>query len=515
MPHAILTTKLSPPPPRARLAARERVVRLLEDGVRHRLTLVSAPAGYGKTTALTAWLARTRHSVAWLSLDQGDNAPRRLLRHLVATLQQRDDSLRELGDFVGEDLEAALITVVNDIALNEAPLVLVLDDLHDVQNERVMELLRFLLDHAPAQLRLLVATRVDPPLPLARLRVADELSEVRSEELRFTDDEAAELLASLDLRLPEEDVRELVLRTEGWAAGLQLAALSLQGREDARAFIGLFAGTDRFVLAYLTEEVLMRQPQPVQDFLLLSAVLESFDTELAAAVTGLREAGARIAELLRRNLFLVPLDAEGRRFRYHAFFRDLLLHRLLEARPDLVPELHRRAAATFEARGDVREQLRHCWLAGDVHRAAALLEGLDRGAAVRAEALRALDEAEGGQPLADLLERLAARGTTPALRGRILEVLEDDPGDTEETAAGRPEPRSDRGPAGQAAPEPLSERELEVLLLIAAGLANKQIARRLDISLNTVKTHAKNVYAKLAVSSRTEAAARAHELGLV
>ncbi|MEJ2289606.1 MAG: ATP-dependent transcriptional regulator, partial [Deinococcales bacterium] len=340
MTSAILTTKLRPPPPREDRAPRGRLQERLEAGTAGRLTLGSAPAGYGKTTALASWAATTSKPVAWLSLDEADNAPQRFLRHLVAALQRRDETLRELGDFVGEDLEAALITVVNDVADNAEPLVLVLDDYHVLHVERVHELVRFLLDHAPQPLRLILATRTDPPLPLARLRVAHALSEVRTDELRFTVEEAGTMLAGQGLVLAPDDVADLTLRTEGWPAGLHLAALSLRGKSDPHAFIGFFTGTDRFVLEYLTEEVLTRQPTDVQDFLLLTSVLDELDAELAGAVTHAPDAQAMLERIERHNLFLVPLDSQRRRFRYHTFFQDLLQHRLRSARPDLPAELH-------------------------------------------------------------------------------------------------------------------------------------------------------------------------------
>jgi len=482
--NAVLITKLRPPPARPGDTPRPRLLARLDSGTERRVTLVSAPAGYGKTTALADWVAHGSASAAWLSLDEPDNAPQRFLRHLVAAMQRRDASLRELGDFVGEDLEAALITVVNDLAANEAPLCLVLDDYHCIAAQRVHELVGFLIAHAPPQLRLVIAGRNDPPLPLARLRVAQALTEVRADELRFTVAEARSLLERQGLRLAAADVEELTLRTEGWPAGLHLAALSLRGRSDPHAFIPFFTGTDRFVLEYLTEEVLLRQPAEVQDFLLMTSVLDTFDAELAGAVAGLGGAGdaaAMLDRIERDNLFLVPLDGQHRSLRYHAFFQDLLQHRLRTARPDLPARLHRRAADALEARGQPEEALRHARLAADEVRARRLEVFLERL-----------------QPAAEALEAQALDAGGP------------DPG------------RSDRGtsasaaasPAADPALEPLTERELEVLRLIAAGLANKQIARRLDLSLNTVKTHARNVYAKLGVGSRTQAAARARDLGL-
>lgn len=493
--NVILTTKLIPPPVPSGRTPRPRLLERLERGAERRLTLVSAPAGYGKTTALTSWAEGAPLPVAWLSLDQADNAPGRFLGHLVAALQRRDATLEQLGDLVSDlvggapaesasddDLEAVLITVVNDLAANEGPLALVLDDYHWIVSERVHELVRFLLEHAPAQLRLVISSRTDPPFPLARLRVAQALTEIRAEELRFTADEAGALLARQGLRLSDADVAELTLRTEGWPAGLHLAALSLRGRDDPHAFIAFFTGIDRFVLDYLTEEVLLRQPAEVQDFLLMTSVLERFDADLAAAVTGAPDAAAMLRRIERDNLFLVPLDRSRRSYRYHAFFQDLLQHRLRGARPDLPARLHDRAAEALESRGDLDGAIEHAVLAGDD---------------ARADRLR------------------AAASTGPPGEGGADEGREGPAGELQGTRAGAAGSAAERSAAG-AGPtaEPLTERETEVLRLIAAGLANKQIARRLDLSLNTVKTHSRNIYAKLGVGSRTRAAARARELGL-
>lgn len=501
----LLLTKLHPPPVRASHLARERLLRRLDEALAHRLTLVAAPAGYGKTTLLTGWLAERAPTYAWLSLDEGDNALERFLRHLVAALQEVDPTLEALGDFVGEDgadVGAVTTTLLNDLLENEEPLLLVLDDYHLIENPDVHRALAVLITQAPPLFHTLISTRTDPPLPLARWRAGGDLVEIRGEDLRFGAAEARELLFRLGLDLTPSEADALTLRTEGWAAGLHLAALSLRGRgrpSEVRDLIERFTGSDRFVLDYLTEEVLMRQPQPWQDFLLLSSVLDSFSADLAAAVTGFENAQELIDELGRDDVFLVPLDEERDWYRYHGLFRDLLRYRLESARPDMIPRLHRLASDWFAADRHPADALRHALLAGDYPRGAAVLEAHPRGARARRAVLDFLGEPDEGASLDALLERAVAAGIALEQRGRLFELLEDD--DVAATAPGWL--------------EPLSDRESEVLELIAAGLSNKGIAERLGISPNTVKTHARNAYEKLNVRSRTEAVRRARELGLV
>ena len=336
----MLATKLYLPPPRPGLVPRPRLLERLAEGMDRKLVLVCTPAGFGKTTLLAEWARRSQRPVAWLSLDAGDNDPARFWRHVAAAL---DGVLPGLADQVGarlRDLEAAspqavVTMLVNDLADAAEELVLVLDDYHLIQAPPVHESVGFLLEHLPPSLRLMVASRADPPLPLARLRARGELVELRAAELRFTAEEAAELLrTAVGSALPEAAVASLAARTEGWAAGLQLAALSLRDRADVTTFVAGFSGSHRFVLDYLTEEVLDRQPEPLRSFLLETAVLERLCGPLCAAVTGRGDSQQLLERLERANLFLVRLDEVRGWWRYHQLFADLLGARLQREQPE-------------------------------------------------------------------------------------------------------------------------------------------------------------------------------------
>jgi ATP/maltotriose-dependent transcriptional regulator MalT len=368
----VLATKLFAPARRDRLVARPRLAGRL-DGILaagHRLTLVSAPAGFGKTTLLGDWLAHLgRARVAWLSLDAGDNDLERLLAHLVA-------GLRAAGLPVADG--PVLAALVNHVPAAGEQWVLVLDDYHVIEAAEVHEAVTFLLDHLPGHLRLLIATRADPPLPLARLRARGELTELRAADLRFTVAEAREFLNQvMGLDLTAGAVMALEARTEGWIAGLQLAALSLRdipapGAVDG--FIAAFTGSHRFVLDYLADEVLARQPAARRDFLLRTAVLDRLTGPLADAVTGRTDGARTLVELDRGNLFLVPLDDDRSWYRYHHLFAEVLRARLVAERPGLPPELHRRAADWYAAHDLPADAVRHAMAAGDHARAAYLIE---------------------------------------------------------------------------------------------------------------------------------------------
>ena len=386
MPAPLLETKLYIPRPRRGLVPRPRLIERLDRGAAATLLLVSAPAGFGKTTLLAAWLAAgpasptDNRSAAWLSLDRGDNDPGSFWAHLIAALRT---AAPEVGAQAVALLEAprpapirdVLTTLLNDLGALKSDLVLVLDDYHVIDSREVQDGMAFLLDHLPAQVHLVIASRADPPVPLARLRARGELVEARAADLRFTPDEAAAYLTEvMGLPLTAQDVSALEERTEGWIAALQLAALSMQGRDDITAFIAGFAGDDRYIVDYLGEEVVQRQPEQVQTFLLRTSILARLNGSLCDAVTGQDGGGAMLEALERANLFLVPLDDRRRWYRYHHLFADVLHARLLDEQPDRVPELHRRASAWYARNGEQAAAIHHAMAAEDFERAADLVE---------------------------------------------------------------------------------------------------------------------------------------------
>ncbi len=402
----ILATKLYIPPPRPKVVHRPRLTEHLNEGLDRRLTLVSAPAGFGKTTLVGEWLAGQPRQAAWLSLDRGDSDPIRFLTYLVAALQTIAADIGEgvlvaLGSPRPPPTEAILTTLLNEISAVEEDFVLVLDDYHVVDSKPVGDALEFLLDHLPPRMHVIIATREDPNLPLPRLRVRGQLAELRAADLRFTPSEAAEFLKGvMGLDLSKGDIAALEARTEGWISGLQLAALSMQGREDTAGFIESFTGSHRFVLDYLLEEVLDKQPESIQTFLLRTSILDRMCGPLCDAVLpGSSASGQETLEHLEHaNLFTVPLDEERRWYRYHHLFADLLRQRLRQsaASPmgddgDSVAELHERASQWYEDNGLEVEAFRHAVAAADVERAARLVEGDGTSLIFRGAAAPVLD----------------------------------------------------------------------------------------------------------------------------
>jgi LuxR family maltose regulon positive regulatory protein len=389
----LLATKLHLPRPRAQLVPRSHLVERLQQGVAGALTLVSAPAGFGKTTLLAQWRASTRAPVAWLSLEPEDNESTRFLTYLIAALQTLDPHLGArtlvllgLPQPTGPETVLALLT--NDLMHWQGEdFALVLDDYHVVEAPPIHRALTYLVEHLPPQMHLIIATRADPPLPLPRLRARGQLTELRAAELRFRAAEAGTFLEEvMGLHLTPEDVATLQTRTEGWIAGLQLAALSLQGRADVSAFLPSFTGSHRFVLDYLSEEVLSRQPASVQTFLLHTSILERLSGSLCDAVTGLDESQAMLEALYRANLFVAALDDERLWYRYHHLFADLLRSLLHQTVPALVPELHRRASAWYEQHDLIVEAVHHARLAPDVEGMIRLIEQHTHSLAFRGQA---------------------------------------------------------------------------------------------------------------------------------
>jgi LuxR family maltose regulon positive regulatory protein len=427
---AILTTKLQTPPLRRKLVPRQRLFERLDRGLHRKLTLVSAPAGFGKTTLLGEWIQRLKAGdstpvrVAWISLDEGDNDPVRFSTYLTAALQKTDESIGQVG---GNELELTgsflyqshLVNWINQVAALPQVFVLVLDDYHLITSQVIHDAVSFLVDHLSENLHLVLATRADPPLPLSRLRVRGHLTELRQSDLRFTAEEAAAFLNSvMGLHLSAKDVAALEARTEGWIAGLQMAALSLQGHSshpaDRSDFVQAFTGSHRFVLDYLVEEVLAQQPPALQEFLLKTSILDLLSGPLCDAMVDVGDWELEIGDLGQTpslhpptsssqfilehleaaNLFIVPLDQERRWYRYHRLFSDLLRKRLSQAYPDLVPVLHRHASVCLEQQGLMGGAIDHALSAQDYERAATLIEENVETTLMRSEVMTFLNWVE-------------------------------------------------------------------------------------------------------------------------
>jgi LuxR family transcriptional regulator, maltose regulon positive regulatory protein len=441
----LLSTKLQIPAARPNLVVRERLVAQLAEGMRfgRRLSLVSAPPGFGKTTLLRAWGAATERGVAWLTVDEGDNDAARFVRYVRAGLGQADARLARAPLAAGTPPQELLVALINDLAAAGTELLLVLDDYHLIRDFAVHDLVAFLLENQPPSLHVAIGTREDPPLPLPRLRARDQVTEVRERALRFTPPEAAAFLnQTMSLGLAPAAVTALATRTEGWITGLQLAGLALRG-EGTAEFMASFAGDDRYVVDYLMAEVLERTPEPLRGFMQQTSILERLSAPLCAALSGRDDAQALLEHLEGANLFLVPLDNRREWYRYHTLFAEVLRLTLDVAQQ---VALHQKAATWYEGRG--------------------------------------LD--------------------VPALyhTRRVVEL------------SPAPDKAGHRS-AKQPLVEPLSEREIEVLQLIAEGYANAEIARKLYITTGTVKRHINNLYGKLGVGSRTQAVAKGRALGLI
>ena len=379
--YPLLATKLHVLRPRTHLVPRAHLIEQLRRGVERALTLVSAPAGFGKTTLLTQWIAQSALPVAWLSLETDDNDPTRFLSYLIAALQTVDarlgtSALTLLRTPHPPSPEAVLAMLVSEVtSRGTAEFALVLDDYHLITAASIHRGMAFLLEHLPPQMHLVLATRADPPLPLARLRVQGQLTEVRTADLRFDTTEASAFLQALTgLDLSPEAIATLYHRTEGWIVGLQLAALSLQGRADVAGFLTAFSGSHRYVLDYLSEEVLWRQPAEVQSFLLSTCILERLSGPLCDAVRGQEGSQAILEALERSNLFVVALDDERGWYRYHHLFAEVLRSQLQHIEPALPPQLHRRASAWYELHALPVEAVRHALAIPDVELAARLIE---------------------------------------------------------------------------------------------------------------------------------------------
>jgi len=371
----LLRTKLTPPPRRAGFVARPHLLGPVPGAGGPRLTLVSAPAGWGKTTALAEWAAAAAPAAAWVSLDESDNDPTRFWGYVLEALRGAGADLDVSARLVAT-ADVGLTTLINAISALPSPVALALDDYHVIRADDVHSDMAFLVEHLPPTVSVALATRTDPPLGLPRLRARGELLEVRADDLRFDRDEAASLLREAAVAPLDDGTLDLLRRrTEGWAAGLYLAALSLRGRDDPGAFVDAFAGDDRLVVDYLATEVLAGLPLERRRFLLHTAILSQLSAPLCEAVTGRADAQRELTELERSNMFLVPLDSRRGWYRFHHLFGELLRHELVLSHPDEVAGLHRRAAGWLSNNGFADEAIGHLAAAGDLAGAADLIAG--------------------------------------------------------------------------------------------------------------------------------------------
>jgi LuxR family maltose regulon positive regulatory protein len=378
--YPILATKLYIPQPRTDLVQRTHLIDRLNSGIKHKLTLISAPAGFGKTTLLVDWISQSEISVAWLSLDKGDSDSVYFINYLVAALKKIDANIGKttlpmLHSPQRPATELVLMNLIKEIADFANNFVLVFDDYHLIDAKDIHAMVECLLDYLPANMCLIISTRVDPPLPLARLRVSNQLAELRAIDLSFSINETALFFNKImNLEISGNDISVLESRTEGWIAGLQLAGLSMKSCEDIPSFIKTFAGDDRYVVGYLVEEVLNRQPAQIQEFLLKTSILNRLSAPLCDFV--INETGSQtILDTLENiNLFIIPLDNKRRWYRYHHLFAELLQQRLYQREKNSVAELHSRASIWYEQNKFGDDAVEHALAAKDFEQAVSLIE---------------------------------------------------------------------------------------------------------------------------------------------
>ena len=379
----LLETKFFVPSIRPELVSRPRLIKQLNNGVHRKLTLISAPAGFGKTTLVAEWIQQSDFLVSWLSLDDEDNDLTRFLTYFVSALNRTQGIETKIGEGALNILKspqpppasAILTTIINEITAIPEKIIFVFDDYHLIDNQLVNDAVAFLIENLPPQLHLVIVTRQDPHLSIGRLRAQDQVTELRAADLRFTNSEAADFLNQImGLNLSTEAIAELEKRTEGWIAGLQLAAISLQGSNDRKAFIKTFSGGHRLVLDFLIEEVLGQQPKNIQNFLLQTAILDRMTGSLCDTVTG-QDDGQQTLEMLdRANLFIIPLDEERCWYRYHHLFGDLLRQRLRQIQAEQLNELHNKACEWYKQNGLIDQAIEHAFKSMDFDQAAYLIQ---------------------------------------------------------------------------------------------------------------------------------------------
>lgn len=454
----ILTTKLRLPRVRSQVITRDRLLAKLDAAVNRKLTLIAAPAGFGKTTLVCDWLTQNGYPFGWFSLDVSDNNLISFLFYLTSALQDVDANIGKslislLQSTNPPDIQHAAGILINDINAVDSKFILVLDDYHHLTDLKINNFVHFLIEHAPPQFHLLLLTRSDPTFPLSRLRVQEQVTEIRSVDLRFTRTEVTMFLNELmKLDLSVDDIALLEQRTEGWIASLQLAALSLQDRLDKSDFIRTFSGDHRYLIEYLVEEVISRQPDHIRHFLYQVSALDRFCAPLCDFM--FQNSGqtinsqAMIDEIEQRNLFLISLDEKWGCYRFHHLFLEFLRQRLRMTQPEIMPQLYRCASEWYEHRyGRLGEAVRFALAAGDKD---------------RADQLR-----ENPIPLPD------------------------------------------------SSIEPLKPREMSILRCMAERLSNQEIADELHLSVSTIKWYASQIFDKLNVKNRKQAVRRARELGIL
>jgi LuxR family maltose regulon positive regulatory protein len=392
----LLASKFYFPPHRPDLVQRPHLLASLDAGLRGKLTLVSAPPGFGKTTLVSEWIRDRGHPAAWLSLDKNDNDPARFLIYLIAAMQRIEpgigaDVQAVLGESPSPHFEILLTRLISEMERLPDKSIIVLDDYHLIDSKSVHDVINFLIEYLPPKVHLVITGRADPPLPISRLRVRGEVNEMRTSQLRFTEKEVAAFLNDrMGFDLSSDGIAALEARTEGWVASLKLAAISMQGRHDWLEFIAEFSGSHRYIIDYLVDEVLARQPEEVQTFLRRTSILERFCAPLCEYVVGGTKDMDIIDTLDRSNLFLIPLDDRREWYRYHHLFADFLSQRLRESERDKIPELHRRASQWFENEGWVDESIQHALWAGDMEGAARLVDGIAVDLLMRAQSNKLL-----------------------------------------------------------------------------------------------------------------------------
>lgn len=394
----LLATKLLIPPQRLDVVQRQRLIEKLNRGLHRRLILVSAPAGFGKTTLLSTWLNQTGLPASWFSIDQGDNDPIRFLAYTIKSLQKikpglGEELLRTLQSPQGDISESILATLINEIITSISnDFVLVFDDFHLISSKVVFDITNFFLEHVPAGMHMLLATRADPELPLSRLRANGDMIEIRQNDLRFTQAEVDEFFNLIQgLEITDQDISTLTLRTEGWIAGLQMAALSLSGNKDVSRFVQNLSGTDRYILDYLMEEVLNQQPEYIQNFLLQTSIIPRLSGPLCSAITKRDDTQEILEQLERDNLFILPIDNAKEWYRYHRLFADLLNKRLDQKQPGYIPKLRNRASHWFETNGFIEEAIQQALASGDFNRAGDLVNEAAEDTMMRSELSTLLD----------------------------------------------------------------------------------------------------------------------------